>query len=103
MPKRQSSGLACIKNLGLENLFIFNSALTIKAGGLFGAAEGSPAILNCYTTGKIINMGYDINNTYIGGLGGYVSGRSLEFVDCFSKVDIKSVSKNLHFLGGVVG
>jgi len=81
-----------VKNLGLVNVYIYNTDSNNGngAGGIGYNKDGT--IQNCYVTGSI--TGY----SYVGGISGYNNGGTIE--NCYTTADITVTTGNA---GGITG
>ncbi|NLW79442.1 MAG: hypothetical protein GXY32_08545 [Ruminococcaceae bacterium] len=99
------AGNAVIKNLGLEDVCIYNTGWTSWTGGLCGGIGGSAQIGNCYVTGQISGGGDGTQSASVGGVAGVVVywAKAPEIIDCYSRADITAVSEDALHAGGFCG
>ncbi|MCL2037155.1 MAG: hypothetical protein FWG83_07235 [Oscillospiraceae bacterium] len=101
-----------IKNLGLEDVFLMNTAWSAASGGFAGVinyAEDSPtSVDNCYVTGSVISGGED--TVYAGGitanLTAWPSRPTSEIVNSYNAADVitsSNLNPQVSYGGGLVG
>ena len=100
-----SAGGSVIKNVGMEDTYIYAVEETEEAGAISGTNHG--IITNCYNTGAITNSWLD-STSAAGGICGYNYGYDLygqvgiiEY--CYNTGDITAYGGYQTFVGGIVG
>ncbi|MCL2037237.1 MAG: hypothetical protein FWG83_07650, partial [Oscillospiraceae bacterium] len=100
-----------IKNLGLEDVFMMNTAYYAYSGGLAGAivreSDKVSSVSNCYVTGSVISQGED--TVYAGGITASIeawSNSPNEIINSYNAADVITAGSNkptVSYTGGIVG
>lgn len=95
---RVGSG-AVIKNMGIDNLYIENSATNSVIGGIAGQQTGG-ILFGCFVVGSM--NAFNATNLTMGGIVGQVSGGGA-ISNSYAMVNIVSDNSTTTIMGGVVG